>query len=93
MQKLWRAGFKLYSPNINLIYHLWERQYRPTFAQDQAQSEQHRESHRQNIERVRELVLNDAEFVSHMGTERGVDLTSKKGSEKANCGGLDPQYF
>ena len=25
MQKMWRAGYHLYSPNENLIYHLWER--------------------------------------------------------------------
>ena len=34
MQKLWRNGYKLYSPSTNLIYHLWDRQYRPTFAAD-----------------------------------------------------------
>ena len=25
MHKLWQAGYKLYSPNQNVIYHLWER--------------------------------------------------------------------
>lgn len=34
MQKLWKQGYKLYSPNSTLIYHLWERQYRPTFTKD-----------------------------------------------------------
>ena len=34
MQKLYKAGYRMYSPNMNLIYHLWERQYRPTFTSD-----------------------------------------------------------
>lgn len=39
MQKMHARGYKMYSPNENLIFHLWERQYRPTFAQDKGSSE------------------------------------------------------
>ena len=34
MQKLFTKGYSMYTPPENLIYHLWERNYRPTFAQD-----------------------------------------------------------
>jgi len=34
MMKFYDMGWQLFSPQENLIYHLWERDYRPTFAQE-----------------------------------------------------------
>ena len=30
----WKAGYKLYAMNQNVIYHLWNRDYRPSFGDD-----------------------------------------------------------
>ena len=30
----WKAGYKLYSPTKNYVFHLYDRSYRPAFASD-----------------------------------------------------------
>ena len=42
---------------------------------------------------MRELIIGDAQFRRYMDVRWGVDLLSRKGSQKATDGALDPYYF
>ena len=83
----------MYSPPENLIYHLWERSYRPTFAQDNQGDKEVGKRHQECISILREKVLSDKAFVDEMKNNRGVDLIEKKVGTIAENGGLDPQFF
>ena len=30
----WKAGYQMYAPHENWVYHLWDRSYRPAYASD-----------------------------------------------------------
>ena len=83
----------MYTPPENLIYHLWERNYRPTFAGDNKGDKEIGTRHQECIKILRETVMSDTAFVQEMKERRGVDLVEKKVSAFAECGGLDSTFF
>ena len=93
MQKLFNKGYRMYSPPQNLIYHLWEREYRPTFAKDNQGNTEVGKRHKQCIQILRDTVLADQGFLEEMKTGCGVDLEQKLASEFAECGGLESTFF
>ncbi len=77
------------TPPKSLIYHLWEREYRPTFAKDHADNRD-----ASCLEKIRAEILEDTDFIDKFLSQTGVDLLhSKVINEKATNGDLDPTFL
>jgi len=46
-----------------------------------------------NLQKIKDMLLNDAAFVHEMKENRGVDLIEKKATKIAINGGLDEFFF
>jgi len=73
MMKFHDKGWTLFSPAENLIYHLWERDYRPTFAAESKTKNKARQEACMAL--IKERVLGNLSFIEEM-RRRGVDLVT-----------------
>ena len=75
----WRAGYTVYAPNETIIWHNYDRSYRPQYGLDkEAHTEdkgrKHVETYYLNGRRMRELIFGDEEYRRYMDVKWGVDL-------------------
>ena len=94
----WKKGYTLYAPNDVLIFHNYDRTYRPNFGPDQEamaadKGRDHLDKYRQNGKRMRETIVGDTEYRRYMDSKWGVDLLGREGNKIATDCGLDPYYF
>ena len=75
----WKAGYTLYAPNENIVYHYYDRTIRPlqyvdkeTEAKDGGKD--FWASYVANGKRMREKIIGDAKFRRYMDVRWGVDL-------------------
>ena len=80
MMKFHDAGYKMYSPPENIIYHLWERAYRKTFAGDNIHNKEVEESKKANLDKIRSSLFSNKGFLEDMKVNRGVDMRALKAS-------------
>ena len=95
----WKKGYTLYAPNEVLIWHNYNRSYRPQFDTDKGKILQHSKTARhgdvffKNSKDIRHQIFKDAEFREYMDEKWGVDLLGRKVNKKSVDAGLDPYYF
>ena len=81
----WKKGYTLYSPHKHVVYHYYDRSFRPLAhvdAENEAKDKgaSYWESYFANGKRMRELIIGDAEFRKYMDVKWGVDILGRKGS-------------
>ena len=94
----WRQGYTVYAPNETIIWHNYDRSYRPQYGLDKEKDAKdkgakHVDTYFKNGRRMREEIFGDEEYRRYMDSKWGVDLLGQKATKKAVDGGLDPYYF
>ena len=91
MLKFFENSWSMFTPPKNLIYHLWERDYRPTFAQEKKTHDKERQQ--KCLQIIKDKVFGNEQFLREMKLQRGVDLVESTATAFAQNGGLDSNFF
>lgn len=103
--RLWTSGWDFFAPTEAVTYHLWKRDYRPTFQEvEDTAALQHRQESLAIVKRQLMESLTSDETGTHwpLGSERsvieyaehiGVDFASQTVEWRSEWGNLDPQRF
>lgn len=102
LQRLWCAGWDVFTPPTAVAFHLWSRNHRPTQRPDEAQR-------RRSQQRVAAVLAGEGEEAPAGGTTGGegvgcrsieqfwrhvgVDFAARTVSERAANGGMPPGAF
>ena len=91
----WKQGYTIYAPNETIIWHNYDRSYRPQFTADGWDKGEPKfiNTYYKNGKRMREMIFGDEEYRRYMDERWGIDLLGGKGNKKAIDAGLDPYYF
>ena len=77
----WKAGYKFYIPNKNVIWHLWDRSYRPRFNEEAEEMKKLQKN--KDIEQfdskkqgdiIRRKIYGDREYLRYLDEEWGLDV-------------------
>ena len=103
--KAWKAGYTLYAPNKNVIWHLWDRTYRPKFYDDARKFSEEKQKelagnkqlfsfdNKVQGEIIRKIMYADKEYRNHMDQKWGIDLLGRQANQKIVDAGIDSYYF
>ena len=82
----WKAGYSLYTPTVQVNYHLWDRSYRPRFGTDAVEFDQAKQEkldgqkkletfeNKLQGDRIRRIVYGDKEYIRYMDEVWGLDI-------------------
>lgn len=105
--RLWTHGWDFFSPCVNIVFHLWNRSYRPLFGENPICIEDNKKSinrinyilnindsyNEKCLENIHIYGNGDIRSVKDYEDFCGVSFKEKKINEKAKYGGLEKTMF